>query len=386
MKIVLVAPTEMPSRRANTIQVAKMAQALKQLDHEVYVLVPTLSKAKADQINREFNWQDFARLYGLHERFPVKWLVARPKLRRYDYGLAALRWAQRWEADLIYTRLPQCAALASATGFSVAYEVHDYPRGIANQFLLRTFMWGRGKRKLILITNALANDLTRGFGITHDQVEFVIASDGVDIERYENLPDPPQARRSLAPKIGYFPDRFTAGYSGHFYAGRGLQLLFELAVRQPNMNFLIVGGEDHAVEEARSQAKEAKLDNLFLTGFVPNVELPLYQACCEVLLMPYQKQVAGSSGGDIAPYLSPLKVFEYMACGRVIISSDLPVLREVLREDFAFLLPSAQVDLWVDTLNKIAEFPELRKEMGGLARREAGKYSWQSRAMAIMGN
>lgn len=142
MKIVLVAPTEMPSRRANTIQVAKMAQALKQLDHEVYVLVPTLSKAKADQINREFNWQDFARLYGLHERFPVKWLVARPKLRRYDYGLAALRWARRWEADLIYTRLPQCAALASATGFSVAYEVHDYPRGIANQFLLRTFMWG----------------------------------------------------------------------------------------------------------------------------------------------------------------------------------------------------------------------------------------------------
>jgi glycosyltransferase involved in cell wall biosynthesis len=75
-----------------------------------------------------------------------------------------------------------------------------------------------------------------------------------------------------------------------------------------------------------------------------------------------------------------------MACGRVIISSDLPVLREVLREDFAFLLPSAQVQLWVDTLKKIAEFPGLRKEMGGLARREACKYSWQSRAMAIMGN
>jgi len=385
MKITLVAPTEMPSRRANTIQVAKMAQALKQLGHEVYLLVPAPNRSIADQLNRAFNWQDFAEHYGLHEKFPVKWLATNPKLRRYDYGLRSLLWARQWGADLIYTRLPQCAALASSAGFSVVYEVHDFPRGNVNPFLLRTFIWGRGKRRLIVITHALANDITKAFGITHDQVDVVIAPDGVDIERYEDIPDPQQARSILDTTIANFPNRFTAGYSGHFYAGRGLQLLFELAARQPDMNFLIMGGENQVVEEARAHANQAKLTNIFLTGFIPNAELPLYQASCEVLLMPYQKQVSGSSGGDIAPYLSPMKVFEYLACGRVIISSDLPVLREVINEKFAFLLPSEQVDLWLATLRKIAESPTMREEMGELARKEARKYSWQSRAVIILG-
>ena len=91
-------------------------------------------------------------------------------------------------------------------------------------------------------------------------------------------------------------------------------------------NFLIVGGEPQDVENLRQRVRVIGLKNVILTGFVPNARLPLYQAACDVLLMPYQRQVAASSGGDIARYLSPMKLFEYMACERPIISSDLPVL------------------------------------------------------------
>jgi glycosyltransferase involved in cell wall biosynthesis len=55
--------------------------------------------------------------------------------------------------------------------------------------------------------------------------------------------------------------------------------------------------------------------------------------------MPYKSKVAGNSGGDIAQVTSPMKLFEYLACGRAILTSDLPVLREVLSENNAAFYP-----------------------------------------------
>ena len=40
MKIAVVAPTQIPARRANTIQVMKMAQAMVNLGHNVHLAVP----------------------------------------------------------------------------------------------------------------------------------------------------------------------------------------------------------------------------------------------------------------------------------------------------------------------------------------------------------
>ena len=44
MRIALIAPTYLPARRANTIQVMKMAQAITLLGHQVRVVVPDISR------------------------------------------------------------------------------------------------------------------------------------------------------------------------------------------------------------------------------------------------------------------------------------------------------------------------------------------------------
>ena len=47
--------------------------------------------------------------------------------------------------------------------------------------------------------------------------------------------------------------------------------------------------------------------------------------------MPYGKKIAtGGNLGDITDFTSPLKVFDYLTAGKVIISSDLPILKEIL--------------------------------------------------------
>ena len=54
----------------------------------------------------------------------------------------------------------------------------------------------------------------------------------------------------------------------------------------------------------------------------------------DILLMPYSlnKVLTNSSGSssNTAKYASPIKMFEYLASGRPILSSNLRVLKEIL--------------------------------------------------------
>jgi len=94
--------------------------------------------------------------------------------------------------------------------------------------------------------------------------------------------------------------------------------------------------------------------------------------------------VAASSGGDIAKYLSPMKLFEYMACGRAIISSDLPVLREILNDENAVLLPPDDLTTWVTAIRDLSTNPEQRARLAAQAQQDVIQYSWRARAQNIL--
>ncbi len=386
MKVALIAPTEIPARRANTIQVMKMAQALVTCGHSVTVISPASGKlAQA----RKPGWEELAAHYGLQCPFPVTWLRAAPSLRRYDYAMRAVRAARKGEFDLVYTRLVQAAAFASLLGTPTILEVHDLPRGRSPSAGVRLFIKGRGRRRLVAITRALANDLAQQFKIPGPEAGAftVVLPDGVDLERFENLPEPRAARLALHSQATFKniePERFTAGYTGHLYTGRGAEFMLDLAERLPEVQFLLVGGEPADVERLRQETQRRGSLRVSLAGFVANADLPLCQAACDVLLAPYGEKVAGSSGGDIARYLSPLKLFEYLACGRALIASDLPPLREVLNAENAVLLPSRDLEAWSAAITHIKNHPEEAAGLAAQARQDAGQYSWEKRAERLL--
>ena len=45
--------------------------------------------------------------------------------------------------------------------------------------------------------------------------------------------------------------------------------------------------------------------NITLTGFVRNEQLPMYQAAADILLMPYERVITGSSGGNSSSLRQP---------------------------------------------------------------------------------
>jgi glycosyltransferase involved in cell wall biosynthesis len=106
----------------------------------------------------------------------------------------------------------------------------------------------------------------------------------------------------------------------------------------------------------------------------------MIQAACDVLMMPHERRVSASGGGDIARFTSPMKMFEYLASGRAILASDLPVFREVLNENNAVLIAPEDIDAWNGALRVLEINEDKRRTLGNRARSDAARYTWVERA------
>jgi glycosyltransferase involved in cell wall biosynthesis len=367
VRIACIATSEVPSRKANSIRVMKVCQAFIDLGHSVRLWLPGRTP--------DITWQDLSQHYGIRDRFPIRWLRAARRLRRYDFCLLAVVEAALWKADLLYLYPLQGAALSSRLGLPTALEIHDLPGGRFGPWLFRQFLGGSGGRRLLPITEALRTWLAREYKVSLEAPFAMVSPLGVDLERYAELPTAEGARRQLG-----LEEEFTAGYTGHLYPGRGIDLLMELARRNPKIRFLWAGGEEANIERWAERLSNAGVKNVRLLGFVTNTQLPLVQAACDVLMMPHERRVSSSGGGDIARFTSPMKMFEYLSSGRAILASDLPVLREVLHEDNAILIAPEDVDAWNDALRSLAVDEERRHALASQARIDAARYTWVERA------
>src|SRR3990172_1222803 len=366
MRVACIAASRIPSLSANSIRVMKVGQALTQLGHEVCLWVP--------EAGQEMPWESLARHYGLHVRFDLRRVPAWPPLRRWDFSVGAVRQSIRWAPDLWYVWPYQAAAALSLLGRPAPLEAPDRPPGAAGPSLFRLFLRGRGARRLLVITDALRVWLEVRYRRTLQPPFTLVTPSGVDLEAYAGLPSPAEARARLG-----WPAQLTVSYSGHLYEGRGLELMVELARRHPDFAFVWAGGEPEAVRSWRARVEGAKVHNLRLLGFVSQADLPMIHAASDVLLMPYARAIAVSSGGDTAAFASPMKAFEYLAAGRPILSSRLPVFLEVLHPGNAILLEAEDVEAWDAALARVAADSDLRTRLGTTARREAAQYSWLER-------
>jgi glycosyltransferase involved in cell wall biosynthesis len=370
MKIIFIAPSAIPSETANSIQVMKVTQALTQLGHEASLIVPGSPYQDLVQLKQH---------YGITTMFPIQWLPARKGMRRIDFCWKAVVLAKEEHADIVYTRMIWAALFAMHRNIPVILHMHGIPTGKLGPFLYKRYLNRKGKKLTVFTTLGLKQLIESQLGVKHAVNETLVCSNGVDLNRYEDLPDQKESRKLLG-----LPQKFTAVYSGGFYAGRGLETIFDLARHFPQVHFLCVGGKPAVVAELQKQVKTEGLENLTLTGFVANEKLPLYQACADILLMPSAQHIAGSSGGDIAAETSPMKLFEYMACKRAILCSDLPVLHEILNKDNAVLYPSEDFQALVDAFTDLMNNEEKRKMLGAQARRDVVKYSWTNKMQSIL--
>ena len=376
MKIALITNSRIPSLTANSIQAMKVAQALIQLGHEVRMFAPK----EAEPVN----YQSLITHYGLQTAPPLDLIPSIRLFRRLDFVIRAQHAAEKFGADLIYTWLPQSAVFALRRRDPVVLEMHADVAGNGAWWLKQ--FWQRPGRKLMTVTvSALRKALERSTSLQFEDQSLLVAPNGVELEKYAGLPSPVEARQRLNLKEG-----LTVGFTGHIYPGRGADLLFELAKQMPLVNFLWVGGTPDLVDFWRGKLTDAKMSNVTMTGFVKHEVIPLYQAAADVLLMPYSRSISASSGQDIAEVINPMKMFEYMASGRAIVSADLPSIREVLNEGNAVFVETGNWELvireWKAAIESLLAEEPRRAALGAQARRDVKEMSWVKREERIIKN
>jgi glycosyltransferase involved in cell wall biosynthesis len=364
MNIVAIAGSTIPSDTANSLQVMKACQALAQLGHQVTLLVPG---SKSTSIDLQTH-------YGLQTEFPIEWLSSSSR-RKFTWE--AVRRARTLKADLLYSWFPQSAVFGLIDKLPVIFEIHIQPTGFFGPLWHRAFANLRGRKRLVSITRALVEVLERDVRICFPIEEVVIAPNGVDLERFVSLPEPVMARRQLGLR-----EAPTVMCTGHLYAGRGVDLFLAVAKSLPQAHFVWVGGRPDHINTWRQRVAS---DNVTFTGFVPNQELPRYQAAADILLMPYSRSIMGSSGNaDSANVASPMKMFEYMAAGRAIVSADLPVIREVLNEKNAVFCEPDHVEVWKSAVERLLNEEDQRSSLSQRAKQDVQGYTWLSRAKRIL--
>jgi glycosyltransferase involved in cell wall biosynthesis len=366
MEIVVISASFVPSTAANSIEVMKVAHALAEIGHDVTLIVPGEQTKK---------WNELAIWYGLTKPFPIIWLKENLAFRRYDFAFKAVNIARKMKADLVYTWMLQAAVLSLWRKIPVMLELHDRITGNLAPTLFKLILHSKTPKHLLLITMALKRVIENELQVSLPVNIFQVAPNGIELERYASLPGPEAARKVLGLAEG-----LSVGYSGHFYNGRGMDILLSLAKSFPEINFLWIGGTPEAVNHWKERISLEGVINVTLTGFVPNKQIALYQAACDILLMPYELAVSGSSGGNSADICSPMKMFEYLAAGRAIISSDLPVLHEVLSDQNAIFCPAEDPVAWQSALQALIKDPEKIAELGKQAQLDAQAYSWKRRA------
>jgi glycosyltransferase involved in cell wall biosynthesis len=144
-----------------------------------------------------------------------------------------------------------------------------------------------------------------------------------------------------------------------------LDLIAQVAAREPGWQFVLVGPRWEGGEMPRSFRRLEQARNVHFTGHVAYEDLPAFLHEADVLTIPYVENEATRA-------VFPLKFFEYLATGRPVVASPLPSLAH-----FEGVARFAEgVEDWQRALREaMADAPEKARQRRALARR----YTWERR-------
>ena len=143
----------------------------------------------------------------------------------------------------------------------------------------------------------------------------VMVPNGVDYQAYAMASADPW----LPPELGAIKTP-RLGYSGLIGDKLDLEMLNNLARAHPHWSLIFLG-EARFIEQGEAWQRLAALPNVHYLGCVEVNQVPYYVKGFQVGLMPYRRSLQSE-------YISPLKLYDYLASGLPIASTDIPAARE----------------------------------------------------------
>ncbi|MGH2704392.1 MAG: glycosyltransferase family 4 protein [Actinomycetota bacterium] len=236
--------------------------------------------------------------------------------------------------------------------------------------------WGRLLERIGERPQLLAADLV---ACVSDEVAASVASlgareerilvtpNGVDLERF----NPSVSGAQIRERFG-LQGKLVVGWVGSFRPFHGLAVALQaIAVLQREMSdlALLLVGDGQERPSTQRIARELGLRDVIFTGTVPHREIPGYVAAMDVGLLLHRS--------DHEFHYSPLKLREYLACGKAVVAVARGEVARTLSDGVdALLLGHPTAEALASSIRRL-ESPLLREALGKAGRARAEReWSW----------
>jgi len=252
------------------------------------------------------------------------------------------------KADILYGRDELALSFLSSFKKNVVWEAHTAKK----KWLVAGIL--KRSKKLVVISNGLKEHYV-SLGVPEERI--LVAPSGVDVDVFERITE---SKEELRKKLNLPLNKKIIAYVG------------KLKTMGKEKG---VGELDKTISDVKKNYPEAEL--LIVSKAKPN-EVPAYMKAVDILVMNYPNME------HYAKYMSPLKMFEYMASGNPIVTTDLPSIREILNESTAYLFSPDNSE---DLTKKISEMLENYNEAqvkASKATERVKEFTWKRRADKII--
>lgn len=372
-EIIYIANARIPTEKAHGIQIMKMCEAFSNLGAHVELVVP----------NRGTPIKEIPFIYyKIKKSFAIKKIFCLDLVRFGKVGFflqvlsftaAAFFYVISRDADFIYSRDELPLYFLSFFKKNIFWETHT-PK---YNFLTRRLF--KKTDTVVSITQGL-KDFYIEKGISAGRI--LVAPDGVDLADFDiNI-----SKDKLGEDLALPKNKKIIGYVGKYKTmgkEKGVSdLIFSFSEVLKDVNdafLLLVGINQNELSEVEKFFKDLgiKSENYKIVAHVPRKEVPYYLKASDLLVMNYPR------AEHFEKYMSPLKLFEYMASGAPIISTDLPSVREVLNNKNSLLVPPGDVESLVEGIKNLLENNSIAFILSRQALEDIKKYTWHERTKKI---
>jgi len=232
--------------------------------------------------------------------------------------------------------------------------------------------------RIIAVTPGIKANLESAYNIPGDKI--TVVPNGANTSLFK-----PLERAACRKELGLDPETPYVCFVGNLAPWQGVEYLVKavpsILARHPECRFLIVGDGVMKNELLNLSGELGVADRFVFTGVVAYGRVPVYINASDICAAPFILARNAKIG------LSPLKLYEYMACGKPVVASAISGVADVLEaSEGGIPVPPENPEALAEAISKLLENKELRTEMGskGLSY-VTENYSWHSVAKQVDG-
>lgn len=370
MKLFYFARIDIQYEDASARHVLEFCRQFAKMGHAVTLFVPALGTTRTvDNVSVVY--------------VPV--LSKMPAVTFFSFYLSLifyfLYYGCKFKPDIVYTRHQQMEWMVTCLRYVLPFKYVIEVNGLsavelkineASKWIQSITRWMeyfvfRLPHKIVTSSAQIRDILCQEYGLSPDH--FFVVSNGANPEIFH-----PMDKTGCRERLQLDPDKIYLIFIGSLKKWHGLQQIIlalpELIKKFPDVHLLIVGEGEQRTAMEKVVSDNGLGERVTFFGERAFEEVPYYINASDICLGSFTDK----------PGISPLKIFDYMACAKPIVSNAVGGMEDLFKVHKAGLLVQSQEpQAWVEPIARLIENSDLARELGKNGHKAvANEFNWRN--------